>query len=846
MRASLFVLVSVVLPSVALAQVPDHRLLAAPVLNGNGNADTRLLADVDNDGDVDLLRFVGLGNSGLYTSCFVDENDGTGRFTVGVSNPLSFGSGPHVAVGDVDGDGLLDLLVSATGGHPQGFGLLVLRGLPAAQFAAPLHVPLPGDVQAFGTGNANGDAIDDILVAHWTAVGGSEARWLLGEPTLTFPLFATGGLTIAPMFGFTIVDADADGQSDFAFADYSGSPVLRLLRTAPPGFATHATVPLPNDLSRGLVAADFDLDGDVDIVSRSVPSPGTLTLTRCDNVAGVTWTLGNSQNLNGVPDLASFAGDLDGDGDPDLVVRDSSTAFGHTIRLLRNSAGVFTARRSANVPTQANGPGAGCADLDGDGKLDFVDARALWFGTGTTDPQLQQSTSRTLDLERDGDLDQLLRPNLGRNDGSGALAVFPCWPAPPATNRFYSDVVATGDFDGDGHTEVLVPLLEQNPPALPTVVQMRRLVRDADDQLVDIGAAAAPGVAIPESFAADADGDGDVDLLVVDGIWQNDGTGSFVLQPQNFQSRRPIANGDVDGDGDLDLLAVGGIGQAEVAVLYHIGGGVYVPVTLTSGTAVIVGGASAAFADLDGDGDLDIVGSERIGTGPLQVRVFENTAGAFSPATTIGIAGPTLVGDLDADGTPEILVQATDRLHLLRRTGPGLGYGGTVVYSIRTALRLGDLDQDGDPDLLGSVTEWNRRFEQPDAGASRQYGVGGLGAGGYRPLLSVVGPLRPGFVADLRIGDGLGAAPAAIFFSAVQADIPNVLPGVTAYIATLDLATTVLLSGVAAAPGQGRADFLLPLAGLGGIDVFFQAAMLDASAPSGVVHSNGCEMRVGF
>jgi hypothetical protein len=723
--------------------------------------------------------------------------------------------------------------------------VLVLRGLPNAQFAAPLHVALPGDVQALGVGNANGDAIDDILVVHWTAVGGTEARWLLGEPTLSFPTLAAAALTGAAVFGFVVVDVDLDGLSDCAVADFSGSPVVRLLRTTPPGFTTHATVPLPNELSRGLVAADFDLDGDVDVMSWSVPAIGTLTLTRCDNLAGAAWTLGNSQTLNAVPDLGCFVGDWDADGDPDLVLRDPSLATGHTIRLLRNSGGVFTPRRETTVPTQANGTGAGCADLDGDGALDFVDARALWFGTGTTDPQVRPATTRTFDWEGDGDLDQVARPQLGRNDGSGVLSSIPCWPAPPGPSQFHADVVATGDFDGDGHTEVLVPIVEQVAPAVLNVLQMRRLVRDADDQLVDIGAAAAPGVTIPESFATDADGDGDIDLLVVDGIWQNDGTGLFTLQPQNFQSRRSVASGDVDGDGDPDLLAVGGLGQAEIAVLYNTGGGSYAPTTLTTGTASIVGGASAAFADLDGDGDLDIVGTERIGTGPLQVRVFQNTAGAFTPAASIGIAGPTLVGDLDADGTPEILVQATDRLHILRRTGPGLTYGVAVVYAIRTALRLGDLDQDGDPDLLGSLTEWNRRFVQPDAGASRQYGASGL-AFGYRPILSVVGPLRPGLVADIRIVAGLGGAPAAIFFSTVQADIPNVLPGVTAYIGTLDLATTVLLSGVTGAPGQGRADFLLPLAGFGGIDVFFQAAVLDPVAPSGIVHSNGCEMRVGL
>ncbi|HEU4420045.1 MAG TPA: VCBS repeat-containing protein, partial [Planctomycetota bacterium] len=250
-------------------------------------------------------------------------------------------------------------------------------------------------------------------------------------------------------------------------------------------------------------------------------------------------------------------------------------------------------------------------------------------------------------------------------------------------------------------------------------------------------------------------------------------------------------------------------------------------------------------ADLDDDGDLDFGVKVYVALSVQHTVVFTNTGGTFVPAS--GVPGHLMSGDVDGDGMTDLCVQDQTTLHVLRRIGPGAVYAPPVSYVWRHARRAADLDQDGDVDLLGEPTLWNRRFDGPTAGARRQYGTGGAGTGGRRPLLSLLGPLRSGLTTNARVVAAPGGSVGVLFVSAVEAHVPQALPGVTSWIGASFPALVGVFGGAAGQPGAGAVE--LPIAippGVNGARLFLQFLLLDPAMPIGLGYSNGCELFVGL
>ena len=117
---------------------------------------------------------------------------------------------------------------------------------------------------------------------------------------------------------------------------------------------------------------------------------------------------------------------------------------------------------------------------------------------------------------------------------------------------------------------------------------------------------------------SDLDEDGDQDLAIAafgDGVGWHENTDGNV----NFERRPPIdshsatevATGDLDGDGDLDIVTTnrGQRGELSVVALYeNLGTGGFSPrLPLFEASPVSRAGVKLSIADLDGDGDLDVV-----------------------------------------------------------------------------------------------------------------------------------------------------------------------------------------------------------------------------------------------
>lgn len=471
---------------------------------------------------------------------------------------------------------------------------------------------------------------------------------------------------------------------------------------------------------------DIDADGFADLVVQN-------TWYRNDGTGAVT--LMGAYCPTGTP--ARLLEDLDGDGDVDDVIRQANSVD----LLLNQGGGTFTVGASLGGPGITTSLAVAHADLDGDGVKDLLiggtNAQQGWYkglGGGAFGPQqainplAQPSTPVCGDVDADGDNDLIAFGLPGgtvwfANDGGGTFTIGDTIPSGMPE--------ALGDFDGDGDVDLTldsgtscdVRILRNDGGSVWTSTNVEQVsgynlvgtsYHGADlngDGLVDLmqcsgmdlagwypntGAGTfAPRERFCQTMAAafdlragDIDLDGDQDLVTASytGDWicwyANNGDGTFngqqvVTEHANQVSASRLA--DLDADGLLDIVS----NKADRAILWNVAGGSsWTPDTLPGL------GVSRAEVDLDGDLDLDLIGSgrwyENDGSGVFTMQV--------EPAF---VAGTVRAGDMNGDGMMDLVFGGTVVLNTGSGTfvtvpgGPSLG-----VYDV------GDLDGDGDVDAV--------------------------------------------------------------------------------------------------------------------------------------------------
>ena len=224
-------------------------------------------------------------------------------------------------------------------------------------------------------------------------------------------------------------------------------------------------------------------------------------------------------------------------------------------------------------------------------------------------------------------------------------------------------------------------------------------------------------------YAADVDGDGDLDVLGAAGLagdiawWENtagDGT-AWTEHPVDvdFNAARSVFAADVDGDGDLDVLGAAlnadDIAWWENETIHR--NAVYPTENAVDGA--FDGAASVSAADVDGDGDLDVLGAA---LNADDITWWENTAGdgtAWTAHTVDGAfdnAASVYAADVDGDGDLDVLgaaVLADDIAWWENTAGDGTAWTVHTVDGAFDGARsvfAADVDGDGDLDVLGAAT----------------------------------------------------------------------------------------------------------------------------------------------
>ncbi|HEX5817424.1 MAG TPA: VCBS repeat-containing protein [Gemmatimonadales bacterium] len=408
---------------------------------------------------------------------------------------------------DLDCDGRLDLLIGRVQGTILRYEAERREGTPSFRLVDERFQDLEiitgqgsrhgANTMAFADVDGDGDL--DLVWGDFFEPGlllfentGRCEEPLLRKEPVGFPVTApvrTSGYN-APAFG----DVDRDGHLDFVVGVVGGSydpnrttiaNLLYYAGTPGHGFAAR-TDRLLSQVDVGSeslpVLADLDGDGDLDLLVGNKLEPlekGTSRLWRFENVGSRSapqfrWR--GALPLRGRYHMAPAAGDLDGDGDADLLVG----SFSSRVALARNDGGAFTIIDSAlvTIPRGSNTTPA-LGDLDGDGDLDLLVGEAsgslnYYRNDGSrTAPAFtlvsetfddikvgRRSAPHLADVDGDGDLDLLVGTDEGglatfRNEGSRAVWRF-VREAGITTEVPPMSAPAAGDLDGDGRMELVV------------------------------------------------------------------------------------------------------------------------------------------------------------------------------------------------------------------------------------------------------------------------------------------------------------------------------------------------------------------------------------------------------
>ena len=450
------------------------------------------------------------------------------------------------------------------------------------------HCCVPFALQSILAVDLNGDGAPDLALANFaksiSVLLNSNGKF--GQPIVT-------GLPFSPQY-LAYSDLNHDGRIDLAAVSKSSNALVILQGKGDGTFqppASYANGNQPESL--GVMPLD---DGYTLLITTDAITDATLVTI----VSPQGFVFALPYNFVGGQPTAIAAGDLNGDGQPDVVITGAS---GDVSVMISQGGTRFKAPVGYSL-----GPGSPQAvaigDLNGDGKPDVIVANAAGSASvmlGNGDGTLRAATSTAVnpnaqsialgDFNRDGKLDVAVAA-YGSSPGgadSGAVVVLPGkgdgtfqTPVILAAGGLHPEAIAAGDLNGDGTKDLAVVMVgASGQPATLAVFlgQANGTFAAARTFPLKTAGGSQSGIAI-----GDLNGDGKPDIAAVSNFGQDvdillgDGAGGFqeaAATPTTDSGPTALLMTDFNGDGKLDLIVPHCCGLSDATFLLGNGNGTF-------------------------------------------------------------------------------------------------------------------------------------------------------------------------------------------------------------------------------------------------------------------------------
>ncbi|WP_210513857.1 FG-GAP-like repeat-containing protein [Hymenobacter terricola] len=561
------------------------------------------------------------------------------------------------------------------------------------------NTPRPGNVAAtFSEALANTAATQGALKVYSAQRGGKVAGTaVVSGSTLTFDPSTDfqAGETVS-----ATITTGVQGAS----GNLAQPQVFQFIAAVGGGSANLSTPAATSEVTTGaqsfnLASGDVDGDGDLDLL---VPATGgnsvSIRLNNGLNSTNFVAPATNSQVSVVNTPRTVVLGDIDGDGDLDMVATSNFGGNSVSVRV-NNGSGVFSAPASTPEVTVGNWPlTAALGDVDGDGDLDLL-------------------------VGNNNDNTVSVRINSGLN--SGAFVT-------PATGATVSIAafplgMAIGDVDGDGDLDFFTA---SYGGGTGNTVSLRLNNGNGVFSAPAVGAEITVGIAPVQVAVGDVDADGDLDMVTCNyysntiSVRLNNGSGTFLTPAANAEvgvgtNPEHVALADVNGDGYLDLLSADQNSNG-VSIRLNNGSGVFAAPATNAQVSVGSQPSGLAVGDLDGDGDMDFAtgnyGSANTsirlnqGSPDLVVSTPQNVSGTYNNVTVTSTGVATLTGLLTVATTLTVQPGGTLNTACQALTGPG-------TFTLQGGATLGICDPAGisTSGATGAVQLMGARSFSPDA-----------------------------------------------------------------------------------------------------------------------------------
>ncbi|MEO1032632.1 MAG: T9SS type A sorting domain-containing protein [Bacteroidota bacterium] len=704
-------------------------------IDGEGNFDKQIvidnvqniqaifLEDIDNDGNIDIVGVNDAIGSFEDVVFWYRNIDGLGEFSEQLIITHDIVKGSDVYAADINNDGYIDV-ISASGNkiawyeNTDGLGTFANQQVLVA--AAPFFDFLGLDVT-----DLDNDGDLDILYidendAAWIANTGADGSF--EEPNIIHEYGSDDFTSIYAQ------DIDGDLDNDVIYT-YGNVVAWRENLDGLGSFGENQEISSNISLSLQVeyaTAEDLDNDGDIDVLSAS---QGDNTIAYYENLDG----FGTFSEKHVLTDQARFTrriltADLNNDGNMDVL---ATSQADHKIQWFKNLDGLggfslpIIISKNVNLPIQLE-----VADFNMDGQNDIsvsslFDREVSWFPNNGSEFNVQHIIANQInpsgssfsfnpiavknaDIDSDGDLDVVIgysnstinivwREN---RDGNGDFGNE--LPVSGSINEIEDFFPVDVDNDGD------IDIVSSTNSGVVRISVWRNngLGVFSDEEIIydPFNSDTFVNAVITSINAADIDGDNDNDLLFIqnrtiqannyygiywlenlDGAGENFDSVNLIVDEDLIDDPQDIYLSDINSDGHIDVISVSN-GDGKIAWYENLDGlGIFSSQQIISNVISPTGFVNSVIsADMDGDGDQDIIANQ----GGLIFIENVDGMGSFGEAELISttVSSSIVSGDLDGDGDLDLatMISGSDKIiwyeNFLEQEGNEIS--GSIMYDI--------------------------------------------------------------------------------------------------------------------------------------------------------------------